>query len=175
MRLQVLLRRFLLPAFVVSLLCYLRFGARVSHRAEVEYSPNLKLGKGSQISSFCKLKTSGGKLRVGNRTHVATGSFLGGMQGGLTIGEDCLIGPNCTLLSSTYVFDDITKPTASQGHTSVGTRIGNNILIGAGTVVLDGTVIEDGVICAPNSVVSGHIPAYTLIRGNPARVVFRRR
>lgn len=169
------LRRFFLPAFVVSLICYVRYRARVSPRAEVEYGPNLLLGKGTQISSYCKLKTSNGKVHIGGGTSIATGCFLGGMPGGLTIGENCLIGPNCTLLTSTYIYDDIARPTAHQGHTSIGTRIGNNVLLGAGTVVLDGSVIEDGVICAPNSVVSGRIPANTLVRGNPARVIFRRR
>jgi acetyltransferase-like isoleucine patch superfamily enzyme len=170
-----LLRRFFMPAFVVSLICFVRYRAHVSHRAEVEYGPKLRLGRGTQISSYCKLKSSGGTIQIGRGTSIATGCFLGGMPGGLTIGENCLIGPNCSLLTSTYIYDDISKPTAGQGHTSIGTRIGNNVLLGAGTVVLDGSVIEDGVICAPNSVVSGRIPANTLIRGNPARVIFQRR
>ena len=175
MKAGVLLRRFLLPAPVVSVICYLKFRARVSHRAEVELSPNLRLGRGAQISSFCKVKTTNGPLEIGNDTHVAAGSTLGGMSGGLIIGHDVLIGPNCTVLSSMYVYDDLTKPMRVQGHTSLGTRIGNNVLLGAGTVVLDGAVIGNGVIAAPNSVIGGHIADNSVVSGNPARVVFTRR
>ena len=171
----VLLRRFLLPAPVVSIICYFRFKARVSPRAEVELSPNLTLGKGTQVASFCKVKASEGRLDIGSNTHIATGCFLAGMKGGLTIGDNVLVGPNCTILSNKYSFDDISRPIHEQGHTSAGTRIADNVLLGAGVVVLDGADIGDGVIVAPNSVVSGRIPPNTVILGNPARVVFRRR
>ena len=175
MKLSVLIRRFLVPAPVVSVLCYTRFKARVSPRAEVELSPNLTLGEGTQIASFCKVKASDGRLDIGRNTHIATGSFLAGMSGGLTIGNDVLIGPNCTILSNNYVYDDISRPTRVQGLRSLGTRIADNVLLGAGTVVLDGADIGEGVIVAPNSVVSGRIPPNSVIQGNPARVIFQRR
>jgi acetyltransferase-like isoleucine patch superfamily enzyme len=175
MRPGVLLRRFLMPAPLVSLVCLVRFKARVSPRAEVELSKGLVLHEGVQIASFCKVKASDGPVEIGANTHIATGCFLAGMRGGLRIGGDVLIGPNCTILSGNYVYDDVSRPTRVQGLRSEGTRIGCNVLLGAGTVVLDGAEIGDGVIVAPNSVVGGRIPANTVVRGNPARVVFQRR
>jgi acetyltransferase-like isoleucine patch superfamily enzyme len=175
MKLGVALRRFLMPAPVVSLVCFARFRARVSPRAEVELSPGLKLGRGSQIASFCKLKATLGRLEIGNDTSIATGCFLAGNTGGLLIGDDVLIGPNCTIVSGRYVYDDMSRPIRLQGNRSTGTRIGNNVLLGAGVVVLDGADIGDGVIVTPNSVVSGRVEANTVVQGNPARVVFRRR
>ena len=175
MRLGVAIRRFLVPAPVVSLLCYLRFRARVSPRAEVELGPNLRIGRASQIASFCKLKASDGRLEIGANTDIATGCFLAANAGGLKIGDDVLIGPNCTIVSNTYVYDDISRPTREQGLRSIGTRIGNNVMLGAGVVVLDGSEIGHGVIVTPNSVVSGKVPPNTIVQGNPARVIFRRR
>jgi len=175
MKLGVAIRRFLTPAPVVSFVCFVRFRARVSPRAEVELSPSLKLGRGCQIASFCKLKAALGPLEIGHDTHLATGCFLAANEGGLFIGNDVLIGPNCTIVSNRYIYDDISKPIRLQGHRSTGTRIGNNVLLGAGVVVLDGAEIGDGVIVTPNSVVSGRIECNTVVQGNPARVVFRRR
>ena len=171
----VVLRRFLMPAPVVSLLCLVRFKARVSPRAEVELSKGLVLHAGVQIASFCKVKASDGPVEIGPNTHIATGCFLAGIGRGLVIGSDVLIGPNCTVLSNDYIYDDISTPTRKQGLRSLGTRIASNVMLGAGTVVLDGADIGEGVIVAPNSVVSGRIPPNTVVRGNPARVVFQRR
>jgi galactoside O-acetyltransferase len=168
-------RRFLMPAAVVSLLCYVRFRAKVSPRAEIELSPNLKIGNGSQVASFCKLKSSDGPLEIGSNTDIATGCFLAANEGGLRIGNDVLIGPNCTIVSNSYIYDDISRPVREQGKRSIGTRIGNNVMLGAGVVVLDGSQIEDGAIVTPNSVVSGHVQSNSIVQGNPARLIFRRR
>lgn len=175
MRTAVLLRRFLLPASAVSLLCWLRFGARVSPRAEVELDPRLQLGRGVQIGSFCKIKASDGRLRIGAGTHVATGCFLAASAGGLEIGEDCLIGPGCALLTNNYRHGALEQSFRLQGTTSLGVRIGRNVQIGANCVVLDGTGIGDNVIVSAGSVVSGKVPSNVILAGNPARIVFTRR
>lgn len=175
MRAALLVRRFLLPAPAVSLLCWLRFQARVSPRAEVEWSPKLTLGRGVIISSFCKLKASDGPLRIGADTHIATGCFLGASAGGLEIGADCLIGPSCALLTNNYRYQRLDRPLRLQGQTSLGVRIGRNVQIGANSVVLDGSEIEDNVIVSAGSIVSGRVPANAILAGNPAKVVFLRR
>jgi acetyltransferase-like isoleucine patch superfamily enzyme len=174
MKLGVALKRLLLPGPIVSLLCLLRYRARVSPRAEVDLSPLLRLGKGVQISSFCKLKAIHGPLEVGEFTDIGPGCFVTAMQGGLSIGRNVLVGPNCAILSGTYIYDDLHRPLREQGHRSKGTRIGDNVLIGAGSVVLDGSDIGDGVIVSPNSVVSGRLEPNVIVQGNPARRVFRR-
>jgi|ADGO01.1.fsa_nt_gi Acetyltransferase (isoleucine patch superfamily) len=169
-----LLRRFLIPAPLVTLICFAKFGARVSPRAEVELGPELFLGRGVNISSFCKVKV-GGPLRIGPDTHIATGSFIDATEAGLEIGENCLIGPHNVILTSSYHYARTGVPLRLQGHHFEPTRIGRNVFLGAHCVVLAGTVIEDDVIVAAHSVVSGRVPAGTVVSGNPARPVFRRR
>ena len=44
-----------------------------------------------------------------------------------------------------------------------------------GAVILDNSQIEDGAIIAPNAVVSGRVPAMSVMSGNPAKLVFMRR
>lgn len=51
------------------------------------------------------------------------------------------------------------------------TTIGNDCWIGAGATLLPGTQIGDGVIIGAHSVVSGTVPSYSIIAGNPARLV----
>ena len=169
------MRRFLVPGWFVTLACLWKFKAEVSPKAEVELSPGLKLGQGVVVGSFTKIKAAEGTLRIGSHTRIANGCFLDAKQGGLEIGNDVLIGPNCVLVTSNYKFDRLGVPLEQQGMTSLGTRIGDNVFIGANTVVLDGSDIGEDAIITPGSVVSGKVPPRAIVGGNPAKVIFERR
>ena len=49
--------------------------------------------------------------------------------------------------------------------------IGSDVWIGVGVTILSGATIEHGAVVAAGSVVTGRIPAYSLVGGNPARVI----
>jgi acetyltransferase-like isoleucine patch superfamily enzyme len=173
-RLGKIARRFFMPRIVSTLVYYIRFRCFISPRAEVDLSRSLTIGKRTKVSSFCKIKVNG-RARIGSDVSIATGCFVGAAQGGIEIGDFCLIGPNCTIVSGTYNTSRLDVPFAKQGRSSKGTRIGHNVMIGANSVVLDGAVIGDGVIISPGSVVSGRIDTKTVVQGNPAAEIFRRR
>lgn len=171
-----LLRRFLLPPPAVSLLYFFRFGALVSPRAEIDYSPWVVLGRKTRIGSFSKIKASDGPLRIGARVDIATGCFITSHSQGIAIGDDTLIGPHVCIICSHYRFDRLDQTFREQGAASdKGVTIGCNVMIGAGACLLEGADIGDGVIVAPHSVVTSRIPANTIVKGDPARVVFQRR
>lgn len=175
MKITTIVSRFLLPRMIITLYYYFKFRCIVSPKAEVDLSKNIQIGKKSRVSSFVKIKASDGLLKLGCRVDIATGCFLGGSAGGLIIGDDCLIGPNCVILSNNYVLDRIDKSFREQGHRSSGTKIGNNVLIGANSVINDGSEIGDGVIISANSTVSGRIEKNSIVQGNPAKTIFTRR
>ena len=50
-------------------------------------------------------------------------------------------------------------------------KIGNNVFIGARTIILPGTTIGDNTIIGAGSVVKGNIPSGVIVAGNPARVI----
>jgi acetyltransferase-like isoleucine patch superfamily enzyme len=175
MRPGMLVQRFLLPSFVISIIYALRFGAVVSPRAEVELSPRLKLGKGSQISSFTKVKATDGPLKVGARVSIGSGCFIQAGSGGVTIGDDSLISPNVAIVGSNYRYHRLDTPIREQGESSKGITIGNDVWVGVGCAILDGARIDDRAIVAPNAVVSGHIAENVIAAGNPAKRIFTRR
>lgn len=49
--------------------------------------------------------------------------------------------------------------------------IGNNVWLGFNACVLPGTVIGDGCVIGAQTVVSGRIPPYSVVAGNPGRIV----
>ena len=175
MKPSLIARRFLIPSLFISVVAFIKYRALISPRAEVEISPLLKLGRNVEVGSFTKIKATAGRLSIGANTAVASGCFIGSGTEGTEIGSDCLVGPNCTIVSSSYRYEKLDMPFWQQGHQSKGTKIGNNVLLGSGTVVIDGAEIGDDVMIGANSVVSGRIPANTVAGGNPARVLFNRR
>jgi acetyltransferase-like isoleucine patch superfamily enzyme len=176
MRMGVAVRRFGIPGFVHSLYHLISRRAIVSPRAELEWSSLLEIGRESQISSFVKIKASEGPVRIGERTDIGCGVFIAGHVHGIIIGDDCLISPNVSIIGVNYRYDRADRLIREQGLQSGGpTSIGNNVWIGAGAVILDNSQIEDGAIIAPNAVVSGRVPAMSIMSGNPAKIIFTRR
>ena len=54
------------------------------------------------------------------------------------------------------------------------TVVGNDVWIGQNSLILPGSKIGDSVIIGANSVVGGEIPPYSIVAGNPARLVRKR-
>jgi acetyltransferase-like isoleucine patch superfamily enzyme len=170
-----LIRRFLVPRWGISLYYFIKYGSRVSTRAEVDLSPMLQLGRRSEIGSFTKIKATYGPLRIGRDCSIGAGCFISSGTGGLEIGADCLISPRVTILANNYNYRGLDVPIRLQGCSSKGVHIGDNVWIGSGACILDGSRVGAGVIVTPNSVVSGDIPANAIVQGNPAKVIFTRR
>ena len=176
MRRVVALRRLCIPGVFHTFFHLVRNGVMVSPRAEAEWSRLLTIGRKSRISSFVKIKASAGPVDIGARTDIGCGAFISGHEHGIKIGDDCLISPNVSIVGVNYRYDRTDLTIREQGVTSAGPiRIGNNVWIGAGAVILDNCDIGEGAIIAPNSVVSGKIPAMAIASGNPAKVLFIRR
>lgn len=169
------LRRIALPAWIVSVLCLWRYAAKVSPRAEVELTANLRLGRGCVIGSYTKIKTSDGPLDVGEGVAIGNHCFISSHEGGVAIGDHTMIGPGAYVVGNNYRYDRLDIPISQQPTISKGIVIGRGVWIAAGAVILDGAEIGDGVIVTPNSVVGGRIAANTIVQGNPAQKIFVRR
>lgn len=105
----------------------------------------------------------------------------------LVIGRFCQIanGARFITASANHRFDGISSyPFAifhgdPAGRPSMPARfpdtvIGNDVWIGDGATILPGARLGSGVIVGARAVVSGEVPDYAIVAGNPARVVRRR-
>jgi acetyltransferase-like isoleucine patch superfamily enzyme len=175
MRLGKLVRRFLAPAFLRTVIYAVRYHAYVSPKAEVDLSPNLHLGRGVSISSFAKIKALDGPVTIGANSAIGPGCFLSSGTAGIKIGEDAMIAASVVIVANNHVYDRIDLPIRLQGHRSIGIVIEDDVWIGANCTVLDGAWVGSGAIVTAGSVVSKKIPPRTIATGNPAKVIFRRR
>jgi chloramphenicol O-acetyltransferase type B len=110
----------------------------------------------------------------------------GGDEQRLTIGEYCSIAGGVTIFLggnhrtdwvTTYPFNRIDKAASHiKGHpaTRGPVRIGNDVWIGAGAVILSGVSIGDGACIGASSVVGRDVAPYAIVAGNPAVEVRKR-
>jgi acetyltransferase-like isoleucine patch superfamily enzyme len=88
------------------------------------------------------------------------------------IGEHVMMGPEVVILDRNHRFDDPARPIGEQGETeSMPPVIGNNIWIGVRAIILPGVRIGDGAIIGAGSVVTKDVAPYTIVGGNPAKVI----
>lgn len=88
---------------------------------------------------------------------------------GIEIGEGTIWSYNCAFVSANHDLNDLTRH--SQEPPIV---IGRNVWLGANCVVLPGVQIGDNSIIGAGSIVTQSIPAFSIAVGNPARVIASR-
>lgn len=82
------------------------------------------------------------------------------------------IGDNVTLAPRVHILCHDASTKQFLGYTKIGrVTIGNNVFIGAESVVLPGVTIGDNVIIGANSTVTRDIPDNSVVAGSPARVI----
>lgn len=85
------------------------------------------------------------------------------------IGNNVMMGPNVVIDSATHpIRPDIRK---KQAQYNLPVYIGNNVWIGAGSIILPGVHIGDNSVIGAGSVVSKDIPANVVAVGTPCRVL----
>jgi acetyltransferase-like isoleucine patch superfamily enzyme len=109
-------------------------------------------------------------VEIGDRSFLNNGSTLRSIGEGISIGADCLFGWCVQVFDSD--FHDL-HPTRRRSAVppSKHVAIGDNVFIGANTIVTKGVSIGDDTVIGAGSVVTASLPAGVIAAGNPARVV----
>ena len=106
--------------------------------------------------------------RIGRRSTISARNHI-------HLEEDVLTAPSVFIMDHNHVYSDVSKPIHAQGVTSGGTiTIGRNCWLGCGVVVLSGQkdlVIGRNSVLAANAVVTQSFPDFSVIAGNPAKLV----
>jgi len=130
----------------------------------------IKVGKGAIIFSPLQVMPARASrsITIGARTFL-NANVRFGERGGVTIGEFCQIGPNVSFETATHTLEF--EPNKSRRSVYKSIRLGNNVWIGSGAIILPGVTIGDGSVVAAGAVVTKDVPPMTLVGGNPARPI----
>ena len=106
---------------------------------------NITLGKNVFINSGCRFQD----------------------QGGITIGDNALIGHNVVIATLNHDMNPETRGSLIPSPV----KIGNRVWIGSGAIILPGVTIGDNAVIGAGSVVTKDVPENAVAVGNPARIV----
>ena len=157
-------------------------------RLEELRSRGFAIGEDCVVSSLAAVHPD--SLTLGDRSYVAAHAHVTGdveigadcsvnvgvaLRGRVRMGRAVRIGAHTSVLGFDHRFDDPDTEMFRQPLRSVGVVIGDDVWLGAHVVVVDGVTVGSHSVVGAGSVVTHDVPDWTLVAGNPARVIRPRR
>lgn len=132
---------------------------------------NVTIGDNVKIAKYCSIYGSENNiLEIGKNSYVGMFSILNGYAKKIYIGENVSIAQNVNIMSDS-------GPNASEEMQkyfpmlSGEVTIGNHCWIGANVVIMPNVTLSDFCVVAANSFVNSSFPPYSVIGGNPAKLI----
>ncbi len=140
--------------------------------AAIEIGDEVYIGAFTEIAVMASSPMSPvpGKLKIGSRTQIGSGSNIRACGGVIELGPNCIVAQQVSIIAANHefragaIYRDL--PWDAERH---GVTIGSNVWLGAGVTVLPGCRIGDNAIVAAGSVVTKDIPADQIWGNIPAR------
>lgn len=123
---------------------------------------------GAQIRHYSIIEMDNGYLEVGNNSVLGFFTMVQG-TGRITIGENSLIGPHCTLLASYH--PESSDPQIQKRLVRGTLQIGNNVWSGANVVFNCDIIVWDNCIIGANSFVNKNVDENCVVAGSPAKFI----
>jgi maltose O-acetyltransferase len=122
-------------------------GAIVRSPVYVDYGSNIHLGEHVFLNFGCVLLDVA-VIEIGDRTQI---------------------GPNVQILTADHPRDPRLRETGVE--CGIPVKIGRNVWIGGGAIILPGVTVGDDAIIGAGAVVTRNVPDGATVAGNPARVL----
>lgn len=126
------------------------------------------IGNDSTIEDFSTVNNGVGDVTIGDRTRIGLGNTL---IGPVKIGNDIMFAQNIVLSGLNHGYEDINVPISDQKVNTKQIVIEDEVWIGANAVVTAGVTVGKHSIVAAGSVVVKDVPPYSIVGGNPARLL----
>lgn len=123
----------------------------------VVVSVGVRIGTECNICSHCFIEDD---VIIGNRVTIKNGVYL---WNGITLADDVFVGPNVSFTNDKF------PRSGNRDFRLLRTIIERGASIGAGAVILPGLRIGQEALVGAGSVVTRDVPDGAVVRGNPAR------
>jgi acetyltransferase-like isoleucine patch superfamily enzyme len=152
------------------------FFHRISHNSVIRWSARLdmfpynrfEVGAHSIIESYTLLANGVGDVILGENVLIGVGSKI---TGPVTFDNDILVGQNVLMSGLNHDYKDVTKPIVKQGFSKDTIHIENGVWIGAGAIITAGVTVGKNAVIGAGSVVTKDVPPFSVVVGNPAKII----
>jgi acetyltransferase-like isoleucine patch superfamily enzyme len=127
-----------------------------------------ELGESSVIEDFSTINNGVGDVIIGDRTIIGISNVI---IGPVKIGNDVMFAQNIVASGLNHGYEDVSLPPSKQKETTAQIIIGDDVWIGANSIITAGVTIGKHAIIGGGSVVTKNIPDYSVAVGNPAKVI----
>lgn len=133
----------------------------------------LKCGKNVNIEKGAWFG-KGNEIIIGDNSGIGKNCVI---HNNTIIGENVMMGPNCFFIESKHVFDNTDIPMRLQGtvKTKCQVIIKDDVWIGRDVVIIGNKVIEKGSIIGVRTVLTKNFPEFSIIGGNPSKLIRSRK
>lgn len=130
----------------------------------------VNLGNNVKISKYSSVfGAPTHQIKIGNDTKVSSDCFLNGFDALLEIGERCGISRHTHILTGSGPWSKKMEKAFPVVRGPV--KIGDDCWIGADSIIMPNVTLGEFCIVAGNSFVSKSFPAFSIIGGNPAKLI----
>ena len=126
------------------------------------------VGKNAYIEPPLRANWGGARVRLGDNFYANFNLTLVD-DADISFGDNCMVGPNVTIATASHPILPQLRCQLLQYNLPV--RIGDNVWIGAGAILLPGVTVGDGSVIGAGSVVTKDVPGGVVAAGNPCRVL----
>ena len=136
---------------------------------------NVSIGEYFRVCPDVKLICeNGGEIKIGGNFFANYKTFIFADGNKVEIGDDCLIGPDVLIINTNHQFNP-NELIRCQNSVSSDINIGNDVWIGAKSMILSGVTIGNGAVIAGGSVVNKNVAPYSVVGGVPAQFLKHRK
>ena len=145
-------------------------GSLIRKRTRMDLMPfnDFSIGSDSTIEDFTTVNNGVGAVRIGNRTRIGLGCVI---IGPVTIGNDIMFAQHIVVSGLNHGYQDINIPISLQAVETKPIIIEDEVWIGANAVITAGVTIGKHSVVAGGSVVTKSVPPFSVVGGNPAKVL----
>jgi acetyltransferase-like isoleucine patch superfamily enzyme len=140
----------------------------------------LSIGSNSVIKCRFSFDRPEGKIKIGNNTYIGNSHIISATE--ITIADDVIISWGVTIVDHDshsiyweYRMHDVKDwKLGYKRWNNINMKpvfISNKVWIGFGVSILKGVNIGEGSVVAANSVVTKDVPPYSIVAGNPAKII----
>ena len=143
----------------------------------------ISIGNDVNIGSNCRITVStefGGhkvksdnkiRIKIGDNVDIGNNTFISA-NNSVEIGDHVIMSSYVFITDHDHGFGDFSKNLREQPLTEGGfVKIGDNVFLGVKSSILKNVAIGERSIVAANAVVTKDVPAYSVVAGNPARMI----